>query len=84
VQVDEIRAILRKFILDEFLPGEDPEALTDETPLMSGGILDSISTLRLIGFVEQRFGVEVKAHEMGAEHLDTLESMTRLIQGKLG
>ena len=32
----------------EFLPGEDPEELTDTTPLITGGIFDSIATLKLV------------------------------------
>ena len=38
----------------------------------------------LIGFIEERFGVEIKAHETGADHLDTVSHMTRLIREKLG
>jgi len=37
---------VRKFILAEFLPGEDPSRLTPTTPLMSSGVLDSIATLK--------------------------------------
>jgi hypothetical protein len=41
--------------MSEFLPGEDPNELTDSTPLISGGILDSIATLKLVMFMEERF-----------------------------
>ncbi len=39
----EIETIVRDYILREFLPGEDPAELTEETPLITGGILDSIT-----------------------------------------
>jgi len=39
---------LAAYILKEFLPGEDPNELTDATPLVTGGILDSLATLKLI------------------------------------
>ena len=48
---------VKGFILDEFLPGEPAENLTGNTPLISGGILDSIATLKLVMFLEEKFGI---------------------------
>ncbi len=79
---DEVRQVVHQYILDEFLPGEDPEELTDQTPLISGGILDSISTLKLVVFLEERFGVTVEAHEAGVENLDSVGQISRLIAEK--
>ena len=39
---DEMVQAVKVFILDEFLPGEPADSLTGDTPLISGGILDSI------------------------------------------
>ena len=80
----EIKAATKAYILAEFLPGEDASTLTDETPLLSGGILDSISTVKLVGFLEDTYGVEFAAHEIGEDHLDSLDRLARLVQGKLG
>ena len=81
--MQEIRNAIHAYILDEFLPGEDPEALTDETPLITGGVLDSISTLKLVSFQEDTFGVIVEAHEAGVENLDSIGAITRLIGEKM-
>ena len=70
------------YILNEFLPGESPDELTDETPLITGGILDSISTLKLVAFLEDHFGVTVEAHEAGVENLDSVGQISRLIAEK--
>jgi acyl carrier protein len=78
----EIENVVRDYILREFLPGEDPGELTDETPLITGGILDSISTLKMVVFLEERFGVTVEAHEAGVEHLDSIGQIARLIVQK--
>ena len=78
----EIENDVRDYILREFLPGEDPAELTDETPLITGGILDSISTLKLVTFLEDHFGVTVEAHEAGVEHLDSVGQIARLIAEK--
>ncbi|MGE3819855.1 MAG: acyl carrier protein [Isosphaeraceae bacterium] len=80
--MDEIRSAVHNYILHEFLPGEDPDELTDETPLISGGILDSISTLRLVAFIEDHFSVTVEAHEAGVDNLDSVGQITRLIAEK--
>ena len=79
----DITATVKTFILERFLPGEDPQNLTTETPLLSGGVLDSISTIELISFLEKHFGVKVEAYEIGEEHLDTLTRIAATVQSKL-
>lgn len=73
---------IKSFILHEFLPGEDPEALRADTPLMSSGILDSLATLKLITFLEQEFGIKIEAHEADEENFETIESIRRLVEAK--
>ena len=80
--MDEIRQAVHGYILKQFLPGEDPNELTDQTPLITGGILDSIRTLKLVVFLEDRFDVIVEAHEAGVENLDSVGQITRLISTK--
>jgi acyl carrier protein len=79
---EEIRRAVHDYILREFLPGEDPDELTDQTPLITGGILDSISTLKLVSFLEDRFGVTVEAHEAGVDNLDSVAQIAHLIGEK--
>jgi acyl carrier protein len=73
---------VKSFVLENFLPGEDPANLTDDTPLITGGILDSIGTLKLVVFLEKQFNIALEAHEAGADHLDTLASIDSLIASK--
>jgi acyl carrier protein len=77
--IDQVKV----FVLNEFLPGEDPEALTLTTPLITGGILDSIATLKLVGFLEETFRIQLEPHEVDADNLDTLESIGRLVARKV-
>jgi acyl carrier protein len=81
--MEEISAAIHDFLLREFLPGEDPGELTGRTPLITGGILDSISTLKLVTFLEDEFGITIEAHEAGVEHLDTIEDIAGLVAAKL-
>ena len=44
--MEDIKQTVKAYILKEFLPGENPAELVDSTPLITGGILDSIATLK--------------------------------------
>lgn len=80
--MEEIIGPVKQYILDTFLKGEDPAALKADTPLISGGLLDSLATLELVSFLEQKFGIQLEAHEVDAERLDTLTAIAGLVQSK--
>ena len=75
---------VKAFVLDEFLAGEAPDALTDSTELVSSNILDSLAILKLVTFLEEQFGIEVAAHEADEEHMNTLADIANLVESKLG
>lgn len=79
--VDFSKAV-KDYILEEFLPGENPDELTDDLPLISGGILDSIATLKLVLHFEEQYGIVLEAHEADKEHLDTIRSIANLLASK--
>ena len=81
--MDSINGAVKAFILKEFLPGENPDELTESTPLITGGILDSLATLKLVAFLEEHYGITVKAHEADVDNLNTLADIARLVQSKL-
>lgn len=78
----QIYETVKMFILNEFLEGEEPDALSETTELISSGVLDSVATLKLVTFLEQEFQIQVQAHEADAEHLDTLGAITKLVIAK--
>ncbi len=80
----EVKSTVKEYILREFLTGENPDELRDDTPLITGGILDSISTIKLVAFLEAEFGVTFQAHEMHADYLDTIEDIASTVEGKGG
>ena len=81
--MDAIGQTVKDYILETFLPGEDPRGLTDSTPLITSGILDSLATLELVGFLERQYGIELQAHEVDQSRLGTLDSIARLVRAKL-
>lgn len=80
-QADIVNTI-RHFIIDEFLPGADPEELTETTPLIAGGILDSLATMKLVTFLEDTYHIEVQAHETDEDHLGDLATIRDFVKAK--
>jgi len=78
----EIKATTKDYLLREFLPGEDPASLTDSTPLVTTGILDSIAVLKAVTFLENQFGITIEAHEAVLENLNTLSDIARFVMSK--
>lgn len=81
--MQDIMTTAKEFILAEFLPGEDPDKLTPTTPLVTGGILDSLATLRLVEFLNRTYQIEIEPHELTDEYLDDLNKITALVRSKL-
>lgn len=82
--MNEIKETIRAHIITEYLPGESPSNLKDDTPLRTSGILDSMATLALVSFLEERFRVQIDAHETGIETFDRIEDIAALISRKQG
>lgn len=80
----DVRAVVRKHILETHFPSTQDQILRDDESLIAGGILDSISVLDLLLFIEEQFEIEFMPHEVDFDRLDTLERIDRLIRSKLG
>jgi acyl carrier protein len=80
---ESIKERIRAFLLSEFLPGEDPLNLTDDTPLIDSGILDSIATLKMVEFLEGDFDIKLEAHEASPQRFGTIEDIVSLVSEKV-
>lgn len=81
--MDDIKSTTKHYILQEFLQGENPDELTDSLPLITGGILDSLATLQLVSFLEERYNIQLQAHETGIDYLNTLDDIALLVRSKV-
>jgi acyl carrier protein len=79
---DAVSEKIKDYLMREFLPGEDPDELTATTPLITGGILDSIAALKLVMFLEDEYGVTFEPHEVNRENLDTIARIVQLLISK--
>ena len=82
--MDNVKDTIRDYILREYLPGESAANLTDETPLRTSGILDSMATLNLVTFLEESFGITIDAHETGIDQFDRIADIAALVAQKKG
>lgn len=84
VTKESIRNTVRDFILTEFLPDEDPSQLGDATPMITGGIMDSIATVRLVTHLEERYAVVFDQSDITVGRLDTVDQIVETVEDKLG
>ena len=80
--MDNIKEEICQYVLSQFLPGEKRANLQDDTPLLTSGIVDSVGMLRMIGFVEQRFGIEVDAHDATVDNFERIQDIVAFIESK--
>lgn len=83
VNIQQVKDQLREFIVNSFLPGEDPANLLDDMPLRSSGILDSLSTLKLVTFVEETYKIEVSPHAASTQ-FDRIQDIADLVAHESG
>ena len=80
--MNEIEKEIKEYVLEEFLPGEDPANLTVSTPLLSTRVLDSLAILKLVAFLEDQFNVTIEAYETSEDYMDSIADIARLVQSK--
>jgi acyl carrier protein len=79
----EIKSAIRQFIAENVLLGVHQTTIGDATPLITGGLIDSIGMIGLVAFLEASFHVVFMPKEINARNLDTLEQIDELIRKKL-
>jgi acyl carrier protein len=79
----EIKTAVRQFIAENVLLGVHQTTIEDSTPLVTGGLIDSIGMIGLVAFLEARFKVEFVPREIDVHSLNTLEQIDELIRKKL-
>jgi acyl carrier protein len=74
VILDSLRAYVSERIL------QDPTVTIEpDTPLLEWGILNSISTVQLIGFIREQFQVDIPPEEVAGRNFKDLRSISQLL-----
>lgn len=72
-----------KEYIKETIVQNDQTDIEFDTPLISGGVIDSISTLKMVDFLESAFKIEVQPHEVDRDNLDTVNLISEFVLGKI-
>jgi acyl carrier protein len=79
--MDIILARLREQIASQYLKIKAAD-LPEDQPLVSTGLIDSISLVDLALFIEATFGVRVEDTELNASTFDTLLDLASLVASR--
>ena len=66
----DLKAALRTALTTRF--GVAPGALTDDSELFSSGLIDSMSVITLVSFLEAELGVPIPPTDITLENLDSI------------
>lgn len=67
-----------------FLKGRFPalaaRGVTDETPLISSGAIDSLGILDLVAFLGERFGIELSDEDFDPDNFETVGTLAAFVE----
>ena len=78
----DTKNIVRKFVVENFLFGEDGK-LQEDTSFLESGIVDSTGILELVAFLEETFRIQMEDEELIPENLDSISNVVSYLQRKM-
>ncbi len=78
--MDAITEVVRNYIIKEYLEEGDDREITETTPLISGGIVDSFSMVSLLRFLEKKYSIHIPDADASPEAFDTVQSIVTLVR----
>lgn len=76
-------ALLTGF-LRQMSPAAKSIPLTEETPLLASGILDSLGILQLMSFLSDELGIEIDDDDFTLDNFETIGSLIAFVQRRQG
>ncbi len=78
--MDELTKVVRDYIIREYLEESDDREITETTPLISSGIVDSFSMVSLLRFLEKKYSIHIPDADATPEAFDTVERIVALVR----
>jgi aryl carrier-like protein len=75
----DITAVIKNYVVAEFLPGVQVAQLDDEYDLIASGVLDSLSLLRVINWLEHSFGTLACEVEVSKQDFVSVAAISRFM-----
>jgi acyl carrier protein/D-alanine--poly(phosphoribitol) ligase subunit 2 len=76
---DDMKQMIIEYVKEEFLEDEDEMEITENTPLISSGIVDSFSMVSLKTFLEKKYQVQIPDAKATPEAFDTVNKILELM-----
>ncbi len=77
--MDDLSAVILGYVRREYVEEGDPRELTADTPLISGGIVDSFSMVSLKRFLEKTYDLKIPDELATPEAFDTVRRVSALV-----
>jgi len=72
------KSILRIYITEEILNSQNGE-LSDDIPLVGGGVISSLGIIQLVSFIEEKFNVSIPFEDVTIENFHNLNAVADYI-----
>ena len=79
--MEEIAATIRKFIVEEIMFEKDESVLQFDDELLETGVLDSMTILQLVVFLEKEVHISIPNEELVPDNFQNIQSIARLASG---
>ena len=77
--MDDMQKTVLTYVKNEYLEDDDDEVGVD-TPLISGGIVDSFSMVSLKRFLENKYKIQIPDDKATPKAFDTVNSICTLVR----
>jgi len=77
---DELKDKIREYVVDEYVEEGDDVEVKDDTPLITGGLVDSFSMVSLKLFLETEYDIKIPDEKATAEAFDTVNAIAVLVR----
>jgi acyl carrier protein len=85
LEVTQLEAVINDYINRELAQDAALLSLANATPLLlDTGVLDSLSLLRLVLFVQERFGIVVDDPDLVPEHFASVDAICACLRSRTG
>ena len=75
--MEDMKEIVREYVVREYV--EDDTEVTFDTPLISGGIVDSFSMVSLKRFLENKYKISIPDDKATPEAFDSVNKICTLV-----
>ncbi len=77
--MNDLIKVIRDYVVREYLEEGDEREITETTPLITSGIVDSFSMVSLKRFLEKRYSIRIPDEDATPDAFDTVKSIAELV-----